>query len=96
LRNYGSLFVGPLSSVSLGDYSSGLNHILPTGSSARFTGGLGVKDFLKVQTVLEVDRRGLERIGPTAVHLARTEGLEAHARAVAVRLEDAQGPRRAR
>jgi len=87
LRNYGSLFIGPLSAVTLGDYSSGLNHILPTGSSARFTGGLGVKDFLKIQTVLEVDRRGLENIGPTAVSLARAEGLEAHARAVTLRLE---------
>jgi histidinol dehydrogenase len=64
-----------------------LNHILPTNSSARFTGGLGVKDFLKVQTVLEVDRRGLESIGPAAAGMAQAEGLEAHARAVALRLE---------
>jgi histidinol dehydrogenase len=91
LRNYGSLFIGPLSAVTLGDYSSGLNHILPTDSSARFTGGLGVKDFLKVQTVLEVDRRGLGNIGPTAVRLARAEGLEAHARAVTLRLEKPEG-----
>jgi histidinol dehydrogenase len=88
LKNYGTLFIGPLASVTLGDYSSGLNHILPTNASARFTGGLGVKDFLKVQTVLEVDRRGLESIGPTASGLAQAEGLEAHARAVALRLDE--------
>jgi histidinol dehydrogenase len=91
LRNFGSLFIGPLSAEILGDYTSGLNHILPTGNAARYTGGLGVKDFMKVQTTLEVDRRGLLNIGPAAVRLAQWEKLQGHARSVQLRLEEATG-----
>lgn len=86
LRNYGSLFVGERSAEVLGDYSSGLNHVLPTRGAARYTGGLSVRDFLKVQTVLRVEGDGLSAIGPAAVRLARAEGLDGHALAVEVRM----------
>jgi histidinol dehydrogenase len=86
LRNYGTLFVGPYSAVALGDYSSGLNHTLPTNGAARYTGGLSVMDYLKVQTTLRVERDGLACIGPVAQQLAQTEGLVAHARSVGLRL----------
>ena len=92
LRNFGSLFIGPLSAETLGDYSSGLNHILPTGAASRYTGGLGVRDFLKVQTTLQIDARGLRTIGPAAVRLAKSEKLMAHARSVQIRLEDGDVP----
>ena len=74
------------SAVALGDCSSGLNHTLPTNRSARYTGGLSVRDFLKVQTTLRVERTGIESIGPMAQHLAGVEGLTAHARSVEIRL----------
>ena len=86
LRNFGAAFLGPLSAETLGDYTSGLNHILPTAGAARFSGGLGVRDFLKTVNILRVDREGLSRIGPAAVVLARAEGLEGHAASVEVRL----------
>jgi len=85
LKNYGSLFVGSYTAETLGDYSCGLNHILPTNGAARYTGGLSVGDFLKVQTVLEVNRKGLKNIGPTAEILAKAEGLEGHTRAIQIR-----------
>lgn len=86
LKNYGSLFVGSYAAETLGDYSCGVNHILPTNGAARYTGGLSVRDFLKVQTVVEVNRKGLLNIGPTAEILAKAEGLEGHARAIQMRL----------
>ncbi|MDX1550948.1 MAG: histidinol dehydrogenase, partial [Lysobacter spongiicola] len=67
----------------------GTNHVLPTGGAARFTGGLNVSSFQVAITVQEVDRRGLQAIGPCAVELANAEGLGAHARAVSVRLDAA-------
>jgi len=85
IRNYGSLFLGGSAAEALGDYSSGLNHVLPTRGAARFTGGLGVKDFLKIQTTLRVEKGGLQIIGPAALTLARAEGLMGHALSVEVR-----------
>jgi histidinol dehydrogenase len=85
LRNFGSLFIGGWAAEALGDYSSGLNHILPTQGAARYTGGLGVRDFLKVQTTLRVDEKGLEAAGQPASILARVEGLDGHALSVEVR-----------
>lgn len=82
LRNYGTLFIGRLAAEALGDYSSGLNHTLPTAGAARYTGGLSVRNFLKFQTTLRVERRGLGAIGPAAEVLARAEGLEGHGRSV--------------
>jgi histidinol dehydrogenase len=87
LHNYGSLFIGELAAEVLGDYSSGLNHTLPTAQTARYTGGLGVKDFLKIQTTLRVNSQGLGTIGPQAAALAAAEGLEAHVRSVSSRMD---------
>lgn len=86
LRNYGSLFIGEYSAEALGDYSSGLNHTLPTNLGARYTGGLSVKDFLKLQTTLRVTKDGLLGVGPTARTLAEIEGLLGHAQSVATRM----------
>jgi len=79
LRNFGSLFIGERAAEVFGDYSSGLNHILPTRGAARYTGGLSVRDFLKIQTTLRVEEKGLQAVGPAAERLARAEGLEGHA-----------------
>lgn len=87
LKNYGSLFIGSLAAEALGDYSSGLNHTLPTNSCARYTGGLSVKDFLKFQTTLRVEDDGLDSIGPTAINFGKIEGLEGHARSVELRMK---------
>lgn len=86
LRNYGSLFIGRYSAEALGDYSSGLNHTLPTNNSARYTGGLSVRDFLKFQTTLRVTKGGLSSIGSTAIKFGMMEGLHGHARSVEARL----------
>lgn len=88
LNNYGSLFIGERAAEVLGDYSSGLNHTLPTGGAARWRGGLGVGDFLKVRTTLRMTDEGLAAIGPTAERLASAEGLTGHRRAVAKRRGD--------
>jgi histidinol dehydrogenase len=87
IRHAGSVFVGPYSPEAAGDYASGPNHVLPTGGTARFRGGLSVLDFVKIVSVQELDRRGLNRLAPAVVSLARGEGLEAHARSVEIRLE---------
>ena len=86
LRNYGTLFVGGFSAEVLGDYSSGLNHILPTGGAARYTGGLSVRDFIKVVTILKTKEEGFREIAENTKRLARLEGLDAHNRAVEVRM----------
>ena len=80
LKNYGSLFIGALSSEVLGDYSAGINHTLPTKTSARFTGGLSVRHFLKTVTTLHcASGEGFEKARNAALVLARAEGLEGHA-----------------
>lgn len=85
----GSVFLGDWAPEALGDYCSGTNHVLPTGGSARAISGLSVASFQNAISVQTVDRVGLAAIGPTAVAIARAEGLEAHARAVTVRMEAA-------
>jgi len=81
----GSIFLGDYSAQAAGDYGSGPNHVLPTGGAARFRGGLSVLDFLKVITVQELSRKGLQKIGPSLVALAEAEGLRAHAQSIRVR-----------
>ncbi len=71
----------------MGDYCSGTNHVLPTGGAARFCGGLNVASFQVAITVQEVAPQGLLEIGGCAIELASAEGLDAHRRAVALRLE---------
>jgi len=86
LKNYGSLFIGSLSAEALGDYSAGINHTLPTSQSARFTGGLSVRHFIKTVTTLKCSKReGFEKVRNAAETLARAEGLEAHALSAAKR-----------
>jgi histidinol dehydrogenase len=86
LKNYGSLFIGSYSAEVLGDYCCGINHTLPTNSSARYTGGLHVKDFLKIQTVLKVTKKGMKNLGPIAEILSIVEGLSGHKRSASIRL----------
>jgi phosphoribosyl-ATP pyrophosphohydrolase/phosphoribosyl-AMP cyclohydrolase/histidinol dehydrogenase len=87
MRRYGTLFVGEGSGEVLGDYGAGPNHVLPTGGTARFTGGLSVLTFLSLRTWLRIDDpHDAETVASDAVALARLEGLEAHARAAARRL----------
>jgi histidinol dehydrogenase len=85
LTNYGSLFIGDKAAEALGDYTSGLNHTLPTNFGSRYSGGLSVRDFIKIQTTLRLTRNGLARIGPAAEALARVEGLAGHGRSIARR-----------
>jgi histidinol dehydrogenase len=88
VRAAGSVFVGPCTPESLGDYCSGTNHVLPTYGFARTFSGLGIEDFQRRITVQAVSPDGLRRIGPVAATLAELEGLDAHARAVTMRLAD--------
>lgn len=85
IRNAGAVFLGPWSPESSGDYCNGANHVLPTYGSARWASGLGLVDFYKRISVQELSRQGLESIAGSIATLARTEGLEAHARAAEVR-----------
>ncbi|MBI3933104.1 MAG: histidinol dehydrogenase [Acidobacteria bacterium] len=89
IRNAGSIFVGPYSPEAAGDYASGPNHVLPTGGMARLRGGLSVMDFVKIISVQQLQRNGLQRLAPAIVSLARGEGLAAHARSVKIRLKKA-------
>ena len=82
----GTVFVGPASAQALGDYVTGSNHVLPTSRAARGRGGLSAADFVRITTVQRVSPSGLERIGAAAIALAGAEGLDAHARSVAIRL----------
>jgi histidinol dehydrogenase len=84
---FGSLFIGPLAAEALGDFSAGVNHVLPTAGAARFCGGLSVRDFLRLATTLEVSGAGLRAIAPVGRRLAAAENLTAHARSLALRLE---------
>jgi len=91
----GSVFLGPWTPESVGDYCSGTNHVLPTYGYARRYSSLGLNDFLRTMSVQELTPAGLQAIGPVATTLAETEGLDAHARAVTWRLdalsEEAEG-----
>lgn len=93
VRHAGSIFVGPYSPQPVGDYCSGPNHVLPTGTAARWRGGLSVGDFLKAITVQELTSAGVKRLGETAMTLAAAEGLRGHAEAVQVRMNHAGGRR---
>ena len=87
VRNAGTIFLGRQTPEAIGDYVAGTNHVLPTARSARFASGLGVTDFMKRSSVVRCDADGLRAIGPAAVTLAHAEGLEAHARSIAIRLD---------
>ncbi|MBO9713370.1 histidinol dehydrogenase [Sphingomonas sp.] len=86
VRHAGSIFIGRHTPEAIGDYVAGPNHVLPTGRRARFASGLSVLDFMKRTSFLSLDSASLAAIGPAAVALAEAEGLPAHAKSVAIRL----------
>jgi histidinol dehydrogenase len=90
IKNAGCIVTGPRATVVMGDYVDGPSHALPTGGTARFGSPLSVNDFIKFIDVIIVDEASIEELGPSAAVIARAEGLEAHARAVEIRLEDAK------
>ncbi len=85
--NAGAVFVGAESAESIGDFTVGPSHVMPTGGSARFASPLGVQDFLKATSVIALDDKALAKLGPAAAAIARAEGFEGHARAIERRLE---------
>ena len=87
LLHAGAIFLGAYTSESLGDYCAGPNHVLPTSGTARFSSPLGVYDFQKRSSLIEVSAAGARVLGPVAAVLAYGEGLQAHARAAEMRLE---------
>ena len=87
LRHAGAIFLGAFTSESLGDYCAGPNHVLPTAGTARFSSPLGVYDFQKRSSLIEVSAAGAQKLGPIAAELAYGEGLQAHARAAEMRME---------
>ena len=87
VRHAGAIFLGSRSAESLGDYVAGPNHVLPTSGTARFFSPLGVYDFIKRSSILRISTQGLQQLGPKAMHLARMEGLHAHAEALDIRMK---------
>ncbi len=86
IRNAGAIFLGSHTPEAIGDYVAGSNHVLPTARSARFSSGLGVLDFMKRTSILRLGPDQLRALGPSAIALGKAEGLDAHARSVAIRL----------
>jgi histidinol dehydrogenase len=86
IRNAGAIFIGGHTPEAIGDYVGGSNHVLPTARSARFSSGLGVLDFMKRTSILKCGPDQLAALGPAAIALGEAEGLDAHARSVAIRL----------
>jgi histidinol dehydrogenase len=86
IRNAGAIFIGAHTPEAIGDYVAGSNHVLPTARSARFSSGLGVLDFMKRTSLLKCGPDQLRALGPAAIALGEAEGLTAHARSVAIRL----------
>ena len=86
IRNAGAIFIGSHTPEAIGDYVAGSNHVLPTARSARFSSGLGVLDFMKRTSILKCGPEQLRALAPAAIALGEAEGLDAHARSVAMRL----------
>jgi len=89
IRHAGAMFLGRFSSESLGDYCCGPNHVLPTSRTARFSSPLGVYDFQKRSSVIQVSEAGAQTLGKVAAELAYGEGLQAHARSAELRIKQA-------
>ena len=87
VRNAGCVFVGAMSVESIGDYTAGPSHVMPTGGSAAYSSPLGVHDFLKATSVVHLDAATAREIGPAAAAIAHAEGLTGHARSIEARLE---------
>ena len=88
IRNAGAIFLGAHTPEAVGDYVGGSNHVLPTARSARFSSGLNVLDFMKRTSILKCTPGSLHALGPHAIALGEAEGLDAHARSVALRLAE--------
>ncbi|XP_021889782.1 histidinol dehydrogenase, chloroplastic [Carica papaya] len=88
INNAGSVFLGQWTPESVGDYASGTNHVLPTYGYARMYGGVSLDSFVKYMTVQSLTAEGLQKLGPYVATMAEVEGLEAHKRAVTLRLQD--------
>tara|TARA_R110002126_G_C10484347_1_gene502264 strand:- start:2901 stop:4193 length:1293 start_codon:yes stop_codon:yes gene_type:complete len=88
VRNAGAIFVGRHTPEVIGDYVGGSNHVLPTARSARFSSGLSVLDYVKRTSILRLNSEQLRALGPAAITLAQAEGLDAHARSVAIRMNE--------
>jgi histidinol dehydrogenase len=86
IRNAGAIFIGAHTPEAIGDYVAGSNHVLPTARSARFSSGLGVLDFMKRTSILKCGPEQLRALGDAAITLGTAEGLDAHARSIAIRL----------
>jgi histidinol dehydrogenase len=86
IRNAGAVFIGRHTPEVIGDYVGGSNHVLPTARSARFSSGLSVLDFVKRTSILKLGAEQLRALAPAAIALAKAEGLDAHGRSVAIRL----------
>lgn len=86
VRNAGAIFIGAHTPEAIGDYVGGSNHVLPTARSARFSSGLGVLDFMKRTSILSCTPEALRALAPSALTLAKSEGLDAHARSVSIRM----------
>ena len=96
LKHAGAIFLGAYTSESLGDYCAGPNHVLPTSGTARFSSPLGVYDFQKRSSLIEVSQAGAQPLGAIAAELAYGEGLQAHARAAELRLDEVPAMRAVR
>ena len=94
IRHAGAIFLGPYSSEALGDYCAGPNHVLPTSRTARFSSPLGVYDFQKRSSIIDVSRKGAQKLGRIAATLARGEGFEAHARSAESRFDKTRKAKR--
>ncbi|MEG2361526.1 MAG: histidinol dehydrogenase, partial [Christensenella sp.] len=88
IRNAGSIFIGEYSPEPLGDYFAGTNHVLPTNGTARFSSPLNVDDFQKKSGVIYYSKEEFEKVYKKVESFANAEGLQAHARAAAVRFDD--------
>lgn len=88
IRNAGAIFIGPYSPEAVGDYIAGPNHILPTGTAARYASSLSVDDFLKKTSLISYTKKALNKVTPDVVKLAEVEGLDGHAAAMKIRFED--------
>jgi len=86
IRNAGAIFIGAHTPEAIGDYVAGSNHVLPTARSARFSSGLGVLDFMKRTSILKCGPEQLRALGEAAITLGTAEGLDAHVRSIAIRL----------
>ena len=88
IRNAGCVFAGGPSAESIGDYTAGPSHVMPTGGSSKFSSPIGVQDFLKVTTTVDITAETARDVGPAGAEIARAEGLEGHARAIEARLTE--------